>query len=101
MEHRTAIPPRDGWDLRLLSQRPPGHTPALIESTGAALWQGTSTAFGEFVEEHGEVDNPFRFPGQYYDRETGVNCNLFRDDDPEAVRYTTSDPDGFIDGLNS
>lgn len=37
--------------------------------------------------------NP-RFPGQYYDAETGLNQNLNRDYDPIVARYVESDPIG-------
>jgi RHS repeat-associated protein len=37
------------------------------------------------------VYNP-RFPGQYYDAETGLNYNYHRDYDPAVGRYIESDP---------
>jgi RHS repeat-associated protein len=36
----------------------------------------------------------FRFPGQYYQAETGLNQNYFRDYDPAVGRYVESDPIG-------
>ena len=33
-----------------------------------------------------------RFPGQYYDAETGTHYNYFRDFDPQVGRYAQSDP---------
>ena len=33
-----------------------------------------------------------RFPGQYFDRETNVAYNYFRDYDPAIGRYVESDP---------
>jgi len=35
-----------------------------------------------------------RFPGQYYDSETGKHYNYFRDYDPSIGRYVESDPRG-------
>lgn len=32
-----------------------------------------------------------RFPGQYYQAETGLNYNYFRDYDPQTGRYLESD----------
>jgi RHS repeat-associated protein len=43
-------------------------------------------------------DFPLRFPGQYHDRETGLNYNYYRDYDPATGRYTTSDPIGLAGG---
>jgi len=42
-----------------------------------------------------------RFPGQYFDRETGLNNNYFRDYDPRTGRYVESDPSGLRGGLNT
>ncbi len=42
-----------------------------------------------------------RFPGQYYDAETGLNYNYYRDYDPATGRYVESDPDGLYGGLNT
>ena len=42
-----------------------------------------------------------RFPGQYYDAETGTNYNYFRDYDPAVGRYIESDPFGLMAGINT
>ena len=39
-----------------------------------------------------QIENPLRFPGQYYDSETGTHYNYFRDYDPTTGRYIESDP---------
>jgi RHS repeat-associated protein len=42
-----------------------------------------------------------RFPGQYFDQETGKHYNYFRDYDPSLGRYAQSDPVGPSSSLNT
>ena len=42
-----------------------------------------------------------RFPGQYYQAETGLNQNVNRDYDPLVARYVQSDPLGLRAGVNT
>ena len=49
----------------------------------------------------GTFDLPLRLPGQYFDKETGLHQNYFRDYDPSTGRYVESDPIGLRGGLNT
>jgi RHS repeat-associated protein len=39
-------------------------------------------------------------PGQYFDQETGLHYNYFRDYDPRTGRYVEADPIGLAGGMN-
>jgi RHS repeat-associated protein len=49
----------------------------------------------------GTIDYPLRYPGQYYDAETGLHYNYFRDYDPTIGRYIQSDPIGLDGGIST
>ena len=78
-------------------------TPRLASDDDQRLaWQWQSDAFG-----NGQPSSPdntvvnLRFPGQYYDAESGLHYNYFRDYDPQTGRYVESDPIGLNGGLNT
>jgi len=65
------------------------------------VWKADYDAFGEAaVDPASTVVNNFRFPGQYYDAETGLHYNLHRYYDPKTGRYLTPDPIGLAGGIN-
>jgi RHS repeat-associated protein len=72
----------------------------LIQKNGAKVWGGEFRAFGELTAETGSWENRLRFPGQYYDQETGNYYNYFRAYDFSTGRYISSDPIGLEGGLN-
>ncbi len=69
-------------------------TPRVItNSSKTIVWQWNSDPFGNTTPT-GSLTYNLRFPGQYYDAETGHNYNYFRDYDPSIGRYIESDPLG-------
>ncbi len=84
----------------------------LTDTTGTVVWALDSTPFdaihGAFGLPNEDVDlngisttYNARFPGQYFDAETGLNYNYFRDYDPGTGRYIQSDPIGLAGGMNT
>ncbi|PIT09048.1 hypothetical protein BGI29_05675 [Snodgrassella communis] len=78
-------------------------TPQLaINSTGEQSWKINSDAFGNSeLDANNQITMNLRFPGQYYDAETGLSYNYFRDYDAKTGRYIQSDPIGLAGGINT
>jgi RHS repeat-associated protein len=73
----------------------------LTNSNNVITWEAIYKPFGEAgVQSYSSVTNNFRFPGQYYDQETGLHYNYNRYYDPSVGRYLTPDPIGQAGGLN-
>jgi RHS repeat-associated protein len=77
-----------------------GTPQVLTDDTQTNAWKAVYTPFGDAVPSIQAVDNPFRFPGQYYDQETGLHYNYFRYYNPQTGRYMTPDPIGLEGGIN-
>jgi RHS repeat-associated protein len=77
-------------------------TPQIMtDSTNTVVWEADYKPFGEAeVNPNSSVVNNFRFPGQYYDQETGLHYNYHRYYDPSTGRYLTPDPIGQDGGVN-
>ena len=67
----------------------------LVDDTGALVWRMRSTLWGSTAwAAKSTAFTPLRFPGQYFDAETGLHYNFHRYYDPEIARYITPDPLG-------
>ncbi len=76
-------------------------TPQLLTNgTQQVVWSADYEPFGKADITTGTVTNNLRFPGQYFDEETGLHYNYFRDYDPTTGRYIQPDPIGTMGGLN-
>ena len=73
---------------------------------GELVWTWFGDAFGTSVPNsdadgdgvHTEIN--LRFPGQYFDVESGLHYNVFRDYIPARGRYAQADPTGLLGGVN-
>jgi len=74
---------------------------AISDNTGTVVWRWDSEAFGTKAANGTSFTYNLRFPGQYYDRSTGLHYNGFRDYDPALGRYIESDLIGLAGGLNT
>ncbi|MFE7108223.1 putative T7SS-secreted protein [Streptomyces sp. NPDC057575] len=73
----------------------------LIDETGHIAWRSRATLWGTTAwSRNSGTYTPLRFPGQYYDPETGLHYNVFRHYDPETGRYATPDPLGLAPAPN-
>jgi RHS repeat-associated protein len=77
---------------------------APVKITDAAknvLWKADYLPFGALASTpSGSLPFNVRFPGQYYDAETGLHYNGARFYDPQGGRYLQPDPLGQAAGLN-
>jgi RHS repeat-associated protein len=73
----------------------------LANASGAISWSAVYDAFGKAtVGANSTVTNNLRFPGQYFDQETGLHYNWHRYYEPKSGRYITADPIGILGGIN-
>lgn len=85
------------------------NTPRLItrSSDNKIVWRWDATdPFGlvganENPSGIGAFTYNLRFPGQYFDQESGLHYNYLRDYDPQTGRYLQSDPIGLAGGINT
>jgi RHS repeat-associated protein len=84
------------------------NTPRLVANqSGQTVWRwDQQEPFGNNPADEnpsglGAFDLPLRLPGQYFDKETGLHYNYYRDFDPSLGIYKQSDPIGLKGGLNT
>ncbi|MGK4007240.1 RHS repeat-associated core domain-containing protein [Sorangium sp. So ce1036] len=80
----------------------PGEHPALlISGSGEILADLRPTVWGYIDPSmNARADTPLRYPGQYFDEETGLCYNRYRFYDPRIGRYISPDPVGLLGGLD-
>ena len=83
------------------------NTPRLIENAnGTAVWKWNLDPFGTLPPDEDpdgdgvSLEYNLRFPGQYFDQESGLHYNWHRYYDPNIGRYLRPDPIGLEGGIN-
>jgi RHS repeat-associated protein len=79
------------------------NTPQVVTNQSQqVVWMGNYEPFGKLAQNQSNNIEIFsRFPGQYFDAETNLYYNYFRDYDPSIGRYIESDPIGLGGGINT
>jgi len=76
-------------------------TPQIVSNSAKVnVWKATYTPYGQANITLANIENNIRFPGQYYDNESGLHYNWHRYYDPSTGRYLTPDPIGLDGGMN-
>ncbi|MEU9108159.1 putative T7SS-secreted protein [Streptomyces xanthophaeus] len=99
----TADSPQEAVDERFFSIVTDliGSPRELVDESGELAWYTRSTVWGSTAwASSSTAYTPFRFPGQYFDPETGLHYNRFRYYDPESARYASPDPLGVTPAPN-
>ncbi|MFD9034155.1 RHS repeat-associated core domain-containing protein [Streptomyces sp. NPDC059567] len=78
-----------------------GSPTELVSADGSLAWRARSTTWGATQwNTKSTAYTPLRFPGQYFDPETGLHYNFNRYYDPDTGRYLSPDPLGIAPAIN-
>lgn len=79
-----------------------GSPAELVDAAGQVVWYQTNGLWGNqiAVSTRDGANCPLRFPGQYFDAETGLHYNVHRYYDPHTARYLSPDPLGLSPSAN-
>ncbi|WP_158228939.1 RHS repeat-associated core domain-containing protein [Chitinimonas sp. BJB300] len=98
----------NGMDIRNIHTDHLGTPRLLTDATKHAIWAwelgepfGASNANEDPEGTGAKYTFNLRFPGQYFDKETGHHYNYFRDYSAKDGRYLQSDPIGLAGGINT
>jgi RHS repeat-associated protein len=98
---QAASPGESGFGLYAVTDHIGRPVMSVLWFNGSIQWEASYRPFGELHSQTGIAPLNLRFPGQYFDAETGLHYNYFRDYDPATGRYIQSDPIGLSGGWNT
>ena len=78
-----------------------GAPAAVTNGAKQTVWRAEYEPFGKADLTNPGLTLNVRLPGQYFDAETGLHYNYFRDYDPTLGRYIQSDPIGLAGGMST
>jgi RHS repeat-associated protein len=71
------------------------------DHAGRTVWSARLDPYGKAkIDRASTIELHLRFPGHYFDPETGLHHNRFRSFSPELGRYLQSDPAGLAGSIN-
>lgn len=92
-----------GTEVAMIYQVHTDHLERPIMMTDSArnvVWRATYLPYGEAYTILGSTTLDQRFPGQWFQLESGLHYNWHRHYDPTTGRYLQADPLGMPDGPN-
>jgi len=77
--------------------------PAVAPANDTLVWKWdfAGSVFGTHSPNPEGITFNLRYPGQYFDQETGLHYNYFRDYEPGTGRYVESDPIGLKGSIST
>ncbi len=96
---RPSTPARAGRVVYFIRADHIGRPVFATNSAGVKVWTATYNPFGGVHTSTGDLPTA-RFPGQWFQSESGLHQNWMRDYDPTTGRYLQADPLGLVDGAS-
>ena len=90
----------DGSAVHYIAPDHLGAPHQITDASGQVVWLWDHDPFGNGAPS-GTFSYDLRFPGQFFDQNTKLHYNYFRDYDPRTGRYIESDPIGLTGGINT